>query len=200
MGWIRRNRGDAIAAAAIAIGLLAVVIAFLIGSPDDGPRSSAALETTIGSTLADPTPDVYQGPTADTTPAATVKDRVDDAVDPDGTIGTDLGPGLGSGLPGGGGTKNLPKQRITLAMTSTAPIGVIGYIVPTSLDHSYGVAEDVGTSWSLRTIGYGDPDYAQLFAQSGPTGAVITCTVTVNGTVTESRSTDGPYSQLFCQG
>lgn len=200
MGWIRRNRGDAIAAAAIVLGLLAVAIALLVGSPDDGPRTTVAPGTTIGSTRTDPTPDVYRGPTPVASPAATVEDRVDDARRPDTTIGTDPGTGLGPGLAGSGGTKNLPKEHITLTMTSTAPIGVIGYVVPTSLDHSYGVAKDVGTTWSLRTIGYGRPDYAQLFAQSGPTGAVITCTITVNGRVTEARSTDGPYSQLFCQG
>ncbi|MET0929589.1 MAG: hypothetical protein ABWX74_08720 [Aeromicrobium sp.] len=199
MGWIRRNRGDAVAAVAIGGGILAVVLAFVVGSPDDDARATAP-QTRIGSALADPVPDVHRGPTPEASPAATVEDRVGDARAPDGSLGTGPAPVPAEGLQGGGGTKDLPKQRITLTMTSTAPIGVIGYVVPTSLDDSHGVTEDVGTSWSLSTIGYGRPDYAQLFAQSGPTGAVITCTIAVNGRTTESRSTDGPYSQLFCQG
>lgn len=200
MGWIRRNKGEAFASLAIGVGLLAVVLAFLVGPTDDA-LDRATPDEPFSSRPADPEPDVYTGPTADPSPAAGVGQRAADARDGDSPLGTGLGTSpTPPGLRGTGGTKNLPKQRITLTMRSTAPIGTIGYVVPTSLDRSYGVVEDVGTSWSLSTIGYGNPDYAQLFAQSGPTGAAITCTVTVNGIVTESRSTDGPYSQLFCQG
>jgi hypothetical protein len=199
MGWVRRNKGDAVASAAIAIGLLAVVLAFLVGPSDDGPRAGSVPDAPFGAPVVDPTPGTYEGPDAGATPSSPVGQQV--AAARDGVApGDGTGLGLPSGLQGSGGTKGLPEQRITLAMRSTAPIGTIGYVVPTSLDHSHGVVEDVGTSWSLTTTGYGAPDHAQLFAQSGPTGAPITCTVTVNGTVTESRSTSGPYSQLFCQG
>ncbi|MBD8607719.1 hypothetical protein IFT73_12720 [Aeromicrobium sp. CFBP 8757] len=112
-------------------------------------------------------------------------------------------PGAGAtltGLGGEGGVKGLPKMRITLSMTSAAPIAYVGYIVPTSLDSSTGTVESPGTSWSMTTIGYGPPDYAQLFSIAGPAGIPVTCTITVNGEVTEQRTTTGPYDQMFCQG
>jgi hypothetical protein len=113
-------------------------------------------------------------------------------------------PGAGvldlKGLDGKGGIVGLPKQKIVLSMTSAAPIAYVGYIVPTSLDNSTGTVTSPGTSWSLTTIGYGPPDYAQLFSLAGPAGVPVTCTITVNGKVTETRTTSGPYDQLFCQG
>jgi hypothetical protein len=87
-----------------------------------------------------------------------------------------------------------------LSMTSAAPIAYVGYIVPTSLDHSTGTVTSPGTSWSLTTTAYGPPDHAQLFSLAGPAGVPVTCTITVDGRVTETRTTSGPYDQLFCQG
>lgn len=105
-----------------------------------------------------------------------------------------------TGLSGSGGTLSIRARRITLSATSSEPIGVVGYLVPTSRDRSNGTATGVGTSWSLSTLVYGTPDYAQMFLQAGPSGATITCTITVDGKVTEQRSSSGPYGQLFCQG
>lgn len=104
------------------------------------------------------------------------------------------------GLQGGSYYKYLPKHHIELSVTSEAPIGVVGYIIPTSLRSSSGVAKKVGTSWHLSTTVYGSPDYAQLFMQAGARGYPLTCTIKVDGKVTERRSTDGPYGQLVCQG
>lgn len=113
-------------------------------------------------------------------------------------------PGAGlnglTGLKGQGGITSFPKHNIVLQLTSASPISYAGYLVPTSQDRSYGVSRNPGTSWSLSTIGYGPPDYAQIFSAAGRYGATVTCTVTVDGRVTDRRSTDGPYSQLFCQG
>ncbi|WP_286689799.1 MULTISPECIES: hypothetical protein [unclassified Aeromicrobium] len=105
-----------------------------------------------------------------------------------------------AGLPGSGGTFSVRARRITLSATSSEPIGVVGYLVPTSRDRPSGTATGVGTSWSMSTLVYGRPDYAQMFMQAGPSGATITCTITVDGRVTEQRSSAGPYGQLFCQG
>lgn len=114
--------------------------------------------------------------------------------------------GLGSGnlnmpgLQGGSIYKYLPKHSITLRATSEAPIGTVGYIIPTSLHQNYGIAKNVQNAWSLTTTVYGDPDYAQLFVKAGARGFPITCTITVDGRVTEHRATEGPYGQLVCQG
>lgn len=104
------------------------------------------------------------------------------------------------GLGGEGGVSGLPPHQIRLQLTSAVPISGVGYVIPTSLKDFYGVAEDIGKSWSLTTTVYGNPDYAQLFAQAGARGFPVTCTITVDGKVTERRSTAGPYGQLFCQG
>lgn len=104
------------------------------------------------------------------------------------------------GLQGGSMYKYLPKHHITLRVSSPAPIGTVGYIMPTSLNNSSGVVKNVQTGWSLNSIVYGDPDYAQIFVQAGARGYPITCTIVVDGRVTEQRSTEGPYGQLVCQG
>lgn len=104
------------------------------------------------------------------------------------------------GLQGGSVYKYLPKHHVVMTISSQQPIGTVGYVVPTSLNNSSGVVKNVGTHWSLATTAYGDPDYAQLFMQAGARGFPVTCTITVDGRVTEHRSTEGPYGQLICQG
>ncbi|RNL62182.1 hypothetical protein EFK50_10305 [Nocardioides marmoriginsengisoli] len=104
------------------------------------------------------------------------------------------------GLQGGSIYKYLPKHKVTMRITSEAPIGTVGYVVPTSLKNSSGIVKNVGTSWSLTTTAYGDPDYAQLFMAAGSRGYPVYCTITVDGKVTEQRHTEGPYGQLICQG
>lgn len=104
------------------------------------------------------------------------------------------------GLQGGSLYENLPRHRVTLRASSAEPIGTVGYVVPTSYRNSSGIVKKVGRSWQISVIAYGDPDYAQLFLQAGALGAPVTCTITVDGKVTERRSTEGPYGQLICQG
>lgn len=104
------------------------------------------------------------------------------------------------GFQGGSIYQYLPKHSLTLRVSSEAPIGTVGYIIPTSLRKPSGIVKNVGRGWSLGTIVYGDPDYAQLFVQAGARGYPITCTITVDGHVTESRATEGPYGRLVCQG
>ncbi len=149
-----------------------------------------------------------QGPKADDLTSA---DRpgdnkpVDDGAEPmAGSFPGDPGDGdtffgTPSGLAGQGYNLNTPSRAITLTVTSSRPIGTVGYIIPTSPDRSYGVAKNLGTSWSLTTRVYGKPGYARLFVQSGPTGAAVTCSISVAGGPSDSRSTSGPYSQAMCQ-
>ena len=91
-------------------------------------------------------------------------------------------------------------QQVGEVKFNEAPIGTVGYVMPTSLRHSSGTVKNVGLSWSLNSTVYGSPDYAQIYVQAGARGFPITCTVIVDGKVTERRSTEGPYGQMVCQG
>ncbi|MET0767806.1 MAG: hypothetical protein ABWY50_09195 [Aeromicrobium sp.] len=191
--WIRRHRSDVLAGASMVLGVIAILVGLVLRSGSDEPPSAAGASSGAGSTGRSQQVDTYVAPRKEGLGAGLAK------LSPRSQQGISaLAPP--GGLAGEGGTKGLPKHSVVLRMTSAAPIGVVGYVVPTSVDRSSGTAEGVGTSWSLSTTAYGDPDYAQLFAQAGPRGVPITCTITIDGRVTERRSTDGPYGQLFCQG
>lgn len=103
------------------------------------------------------------------------------------------------GLTGEGFSRGVKGLDLRITVTSSAPIGTIGYLIPTSQDKATGTVS-AGTSWSLRTQVFGPGDHAQVFFQAGPSGAPITCVITVEGKVTERRSTVGPYGQTMCQG
>jgi hypothetical protein len=91
-------------------------------------------------------------------------------------------------------------HALVMSARSTAPIPSVGYLVPTSPDHSYGRTDSPGTRWSVATTVTGGPDYAVIFIQAGPTGTPITCSITVDGKVLDSKSTSGPYGRQVCYG
>lgn len=95
---------------------------------------------------------------------------------------------------------SLPKHELVVRVTSEADMFRVGYVVPTSLEKSYGVEYDVGRTWELRTVVYGKPKYARIYLQAGPYGIPVKCTITVDGKVLEQRDTEGPWGQLICQG
>ncbi len=194
------GRGGRVGLVVVVVSLIVIVGSFLLRP--DGPDSGSASDARAS----DPaTTESSASPTAEPTkrrkrPAATPSDA---SGGPEGL------PGGGGSFPpldgpagfgGTGGGVSLKKQNIHLQVFSSQPIGVIGYQVPTSLDKPSGTVSGVGTSWSLRTVAYGKPDYARLFFRAGPSGAAITCVITVNGRVTERRSTSGPYGATMCQG
>ncbi|MDQ6523585.1 hypothetical protein RB608_08250 [Nocardioides sp. LHD-245] len=190
----------------VGVSLLIIVISVVVGrgggDNDDGaaarPRATPSpsadagpggLPSEVPSTSATPSP------TADPTGAAPRSA-------PSGfAAGTGTLPPLSMpGLTGKGGSASLPKIRVRLEVFSKSPIGIVGYQVPTSLTDPSGTVKGVGTRWSLTTIAYGNPDYARLFFGAGPSGTPVTCVITINGKVTERRSTEGPYGQTMCQG
>lgn len=207
MDWIRR-RPQTAAVAGVAAVLLVLVLVYLMvssssddttnGSLDLGDRETPTSEPTFGFPSATPSTAL---PTATATGG--------------GTGGT--GGGLPGGYPLGGqpiksGTVDLPglsggsvaqnpaKHRIQLKVTSRAPIGTIGYYIPYSPDKQSGTVQNAGTSWSLRTVTYGDPDYARIYLrQGGSAAATITCQILVDGRVVLTKTTDGPYAYLICQ-
>ena len=179
--------------------LLWVLVPLIIPQGDatgDAPVAQPPLTPPLSSTDGLETPKADDAP-EDETPA-------DDTVTVDAQVQAGLarlgGPLASTGLGGSGGVQGLPRHELTLTISSAAPLGTVGYIIPTSLNDNYGVVKNVGRTFSVSTVVYGNPDYAQGFAQADARGNPVTCTVTVDGRVTERRSTEGPYAALFCQG
>lgn len=103
-------------------------------------------------------------------------------------------------IPGGFTFGSVPSHKLVLSATSARAIKRLGYLVPTSFDSSYGDIRNVGRSWSVTTTVYGNPAYAEVFIQSGSDGVPITCSITVDGVVTNSATTKGPYGRQVCIG
>jgi hypothetical protein len=90
---------------------------------------------------------------------------------------------------------------VTVAATSSDPtIPVLGYLVPTGLGAAYGSLNGHRSGWSLHQQALGKGYLAAIFIQAGKTGAPVTCTVTVDGRVTSSQTTSGPYGRAVCLG
>lgn len=207
MEWFRRRPKVAAATGVAAVlGVIALIV-LMVGGNEKYDRNEPGVAVGLPSPTADPTSGALPTPTASPEPttAAEVQRAAQRAFAEfgrglSGSGGLTSGEFSMPGLQGGSIYKYLPKHVVTMRITSEAPIGTIGYVVPTSLRHSSGVVKNVKNSWSLTTTAYGDPDYAQLFMQAGARGFPITCTITVDGKVTERRSTEGPYGQMICQG
>lgn len=209
MEWIRHRPRAAAAAGVVAVLAVLALVIVLTQSKDDVPESSSLgnladnLPTAPEPTLAELTP--TSSPSSTQAPsAADVQKQIQKQFNQLGQGFSNGGLSGGQldmpGLQGGSIYQYLPKHRVTMRVTSAAPIGTVGYVVPTSLKNSSGVVRNVGGSWSLTTTAYGDPDYAQIFLQADARGNEITCTITVDGKVTEKRTTQGPYARLICQG
>ena len=178
-----------IAAVLAAVALVVVLLlAGLGGGDSDGARATPTATPS-------PTPSAVDGVDAETDEAST---GMGTGGSPDGATSS-FGGGPG-GLAGEGASLSTTTRRLTMSATSDEPIFVLGYQAPTSNDAAYGRVESPGRSWSRSTTVYGPPDYAQIFLQAGPRATTITCTVTVDGRVTDRRTATGPYAQLFCQG
>ncbi|MCW2855916.1 MAG: hypothetical protein JWR52_1531 [Marmoricola sp.] len=205
MEWIRHRPTLAKAAGGVAVLLVLVVLAVLLHKSSPPPVSAppaAPYPTQPTRAPVDALPTVSPSATPSTFSGLTSK-QYNSAL---ANFGKGFSSGFTSGtlnmpgLQGGSVYRYLPKHHVVMTITSDQPIGTIGYEVPTSLHNSSGIVKNVGTHWSLATTAYGSPDYAQLFMQAGARGFPVTCTITVDGRVTEHRSTEGPYGQLICQG
>lgn len=91
-----------------------------------------------------------------------------------------------------------PRHVLVLSVRSAVPIGTVGYLVPTSPNHNYGTARQVGTRWSMRTTVTGKPYYTALFIQAGATGSPVTCSISLDGKVVDTKSTTGAYGRQVC--
>lgn len=139
-------------------------------------------------------------PSTTATPDAEKRKRKVTSADQAGLDGQFPGLGTRPGLSGSGRSDSLPAHRFTIRLSSPNPIGWTGYIIPSSTKNPKGSAVVQGNTWSLTTTVYGPPDYGVVFIQAGADGRPATCEITVDGRVTERRSTRGPYGTLWCQG
>jgi hypothetical protein len=208
MEWIRYHPKTAAAGAAVVTVLVIVLVTAMVhkSTPED-PAFSSPLPTTTPTAQLSALPTVTPSAKPTKKPGSSVEKQFAQGLQSlQGKGGGGGGAATGGslqmpGLQGGSYYKYLPKHHIVLRATSRAPLGTIGYIMPTSLNESSGVVKNYkGTSWSISSTVYGSPDYAQIYLQAGSRGYPITCTITVDGHVTEQRSTEGPYGQLVCQG
>ena len=202
--WMRA-RPKLTAAIAGVVGLAIVALVFVLANSGNKPSSKEPSDfgaplPTVPTRAPVKLPTTSAGPTS----AADAQKAAHDALKKFGhgfsSGGLTSGQLSMPGLQGGSIYKYLPRHTLTLRASSEAPIGTVGYIAPTSLRNSSGIIKNVKNYWTLTTTVYGDPDYAQLFLQAGARGYPITCTILVDGHVTEHRSTEGPYGQMVCQG
>ncbi|MBM7516323.1 hypothetical protein [Nocardioides nitrophenolicus] len=110
------------------------------------------------------------------------------------------GLGVPPGLQGAGSYTHLPKHQLTITMSTKGQLGTVAWIIPTSVENDRGAAKVLESTWSLSTTVYGNPDYAVVFGQQGRVDQPVTCTITVDGKVTERRSTQGAFSAMWCEG
>jgi hypothetical protein len=102
----------------------------------------------------------------------------------------------------GGGLSFAPgsTHKVTLSATSAVSMVRVGYLAPTSPDSPYGDIKGVGTHWSVTITALGRPAYAIIFIQAGAAGIPITCKITVDGHVSNTATTSGPYGRTVCLG
>lgn len=185
----RANRKQLIVGSVLVVVLVVALGLFIKNYHDSGPTSPAAAPTDQSSGAFDPfatTPAKSTGsPTSSFFPSGVRKL-------PEITI---------SGIEGGG-LHFAPGSihTVTLSVSSATSIGQMGYIIPTSTDHSYGDMKVDSGSWSLTTNAFGKPAYAIVFIQAGKLGIPISCTITVDGHVSSHETTNGPYGRTVCLG
>ena len=110
------------------------------------------------------------------------------------------GLGVPPGLRGVGDYSQLPPHRLTIRLSTRGMLGTVAWIIPTSVESHEGTTVVRSGTWSMTTTVYGNPDYAVVFAQQGRVNEPVTCEITVDGRVTERRSTKGAYSAMWCEG
>jgi hypothetical protein len=91
-------------------------------------------------------------------------------------------------------------HEVTISVSTPGHIEVLGYLVPTGMGSSYGEVHTARHTWSMREQAVGSGYLAAMFVQSDKLGSPLTCTVTVDGKVTNSETTSGSYGRAVCLG
>jgi len=91
-------------------------------------------------------------------------------------------------------------HEVTISAHSAGNMPVLGYLVPTGLGSAYGEVHTHKGSWSLHEQALGRGYLAAMFIQADKLGLPVTCTVTVDGKVTNTQTTSGAYGRAVCLG
>jgi hypothetical protein len=190
MEWIRRNPKKAAGLSALALAC-AVILVWGV------TNGSGKADPTLGVTapLATPTQAPPRSLTGPLAPSA-APTSVDQVVG--GLPSTGMG-GI-SGVAGTGFNSGLKPHHIVITAESDGPLAGVGWKMPTA-DGPRGGKDAVGArSFRHEATVYGPPDYAQLYTFDGPESSRLSCTITVDGKVTDHQEAHGPWGQVFCQG
>ncbi|MFD0807371.1 hypothetical protein ACFQ0K_14865 [Nocardioides caeni] len=180
------------------ISVLVIAGTFLLRNP--GEDSETAIDS---ARPAEPTASASIDPTqrarrARPAPSDGTATSVPDAGD---AVAADF-PGLGepNGISGEGRNYSLTEHTMTIQLSSPNPLGLVAYLIPASTENPRGKAVVEARTWSLTTTVYGKPKYGAVYVQAGYDGRPATCVITIDGKVTERRSTKGPYGAMWCLG
>lgn len=108
--------------------------------------------------------------------------------------------GVPVGLLGHGFVGQGPHHSLTATVSGGDPLGRVYYIIPTSSEYRRGYHDTAATSWSLNTTVWGTPRYAVVGVQANYKGTPVSCTISVDGHVTDHRTSHGPFSVIWCVG
>lgn len=89
---------------------------------------------------------------------------------------------------------------VTISVSTPGHIQVLGYLVPTGMGSSYGQVHTDHKTWSLHEQAAGSGYLAAIFIQSDKFGSPLTCSVAVDGKVTNTETTSGSYGRAVCLG
>lgn len=91
-------------------------------------------------------------------------------------------------------------HQVHISVSTPGSISVIGYLVPTGLGSTYGVVHPKHGPWALNEQALGGGYLAAMFIQTDKAGSPMTCTITVDGKVTNTQTTSGSYGRAVCLG
>lgn len=180
----------AVALACLAVLLVGLLTAGFLSSPGPAPHVPPAAQRALAS--------AYAG--ADGAVVASGSTGAATAVGP-ATTG-DVSGTLHSVLPDNplNHLRGADVHRVVVEVYSSAPVGEVGYFVPTGTTHTYGTARPAGDRWQISQQALGSGYLAAVFVQAGGGGTPITCRVIVDGKVTSHSTTSGAYGRTVCLG
>jgi hypothetical protein len=178
----RRTVWPILVGAGLIVGIVVAMAFFVRGFDDTGTDNLAAPAASPSVTNA------FPSPSASPTRAGKTKYVV-----PGG------GPTITLGANGGNGMKiNNNQHHLVAHVTSSEPIYAVGWLIPTSLNSSYGKNMHPGATFTLDTTVTGRPYYSLLWVYAGKSGAAVTCTISIDGTVKSRKTTEGAYGRQVC--
>lgn len=192
MDWFRRNPTKAAGLSALAVLCLVVLVWDFAGGSG---------RTAGSSTLGAPAP--LATPTTSPTRSLAGLATSSGSPTPIGQVvgGGGAASGTGAtGIPGTGFDRGLTPHHVVITAESDGPLAGVGWQMPTA-DGPRGGKDAVGQrSFRHEATVYGTPPYAQLYTFDGPHSSWVSCTVTVDGKVTDHQVAKGPWGQVFCRG